>query len=72
MTIFTMYYTLLCIYIQSVVVAGFASGITEGFINIPFERVKVYMQAQKTITSEVRHSSTLKKNAKEYKYYTLV
>ena len=35
-------------------VAGIASGATEGFVLTPFERVKVYMmQAQRTQLSQV-------------------
>ena len=33
--------------------AGVASGATEGFVLTPFERVKVYMQAQRTQLSQV-------------------
>ena len=38
---------------QSLVMAGVASGATEGFVLTPFERVKVYMQAQRTQLSQV-------------------
>ena len=42
------------IYFKSLVVAGIASGATEGFVLTPFERVKVYMmQAQRTQLSQV-------------------
>ena len=38
---------------QSLVAAGFGAGMMEGFFITPFERVKVYIQAQKTRMSEV-------------------
>ena len=33
---------------QSLVTAGLGSGLTEGLVITPFERVKVYMQAQRS------------------------
>lgn len=39
--------------IQSLVLAGLGSGLTEGVIVTPFERVKVHLQAQKNKMSEV-------------------
>ena len=38
---------------QSLVASGLGSGLTEGVIIAPFERVKVYMQAQRSKMSEV-------------------
>ena len=42
-----------CVCVQSLAVSGLGSGLTEGVIIAPFERVKVYMQAQRSRTSEV-------------------
>ena len=50
-----MYNNEYCTCLQSLVAAGLGSGLTEGIVIAPFERVKVFMQAQKSKFSEVNN-----------------
>ena len=42
-----------CLIFQGLVLAGLGSGLTEGAMITPFERVKVSLQAQRTRIAEV-------------------
>ena len=54
--VFVCEHVYVCVCIQSLVTAGLGAGLVEGFFITPFERVKVYIQAQKNRMSEVSYN----------------